>query len=64
MPWRDTDLQLDGPVVAELQKLFLETWEKQKGEPLAAAPTTFRAAATRATRSCVPSAARPTIPTA
>jgi cardiolipin synthase len=34
--WRDTDLQLEGPVVAELQKLFLATWESQKGEPLAA----------------------------
>jgi len=35
LPWRDTDLQIDGPVVAELQKLFIETWEKQKGAPLA-----------------------------
>jgi cardiolipin synthase A/B len=34
-PWRDTDLQVEGPVVAELQKLFIQTWEKQKGEPLA-----------------------------
>jgi len=34
--WRDTDLQLQGPVVAELQKLFLATWESQKGPPLAA----------------------------
>jgi len=34
--WRDTDLQLEGPVVAELQKLFVATWESQKGEPLAA----------------------------
>jgi cardiolipin synthase len=34
-PWRDTDLQIDGPVVAELQKLFIGTWEKQKGKPLA-----------------------------
>jgi cardiolipin synthase len=34
--WRDTDLQLQGPVVAELQKLFLTTWENQKGGPLAA----------------------------
>jgi cardiolipin synthase len=34
-PWRDTDLQIDGPVVAEFQKLFLATWEAQKGEPLA-----------------------------
>ena len=36
LPWRDTDLQVEGPVVAEFQKLFLSTWEKQKGEPLAA----------------------------
>jgi len=34
-PWRDTDLQIDGPVVAEFQKLFLQTWRAQKGEPLA-----------------------------
>jgi cardiolipin synthase len=35
LAWRDTDLQLQGPVVAEFQKLFLETWEKQRGPPLA-----------------------------
>jgi len=35
-PWRDTHIQLDGPVVGELQKLFLETWQKQRGAPLAA----------------------------
>ncbi|NJD34109.1 MAG: cardiolipin synthase [Betaproteobacteria bacterium] len=33
--WRDTDLRIEGPVVAELQKLFLETWTKQKGSALA-----------------------------
>ena len=32
--WRDTDLQLRGPVVAELQKLFLATWAQQKGSAL------------------------------
>jgi cardiolipin synthase len=32
--WRDTDLQVDGPVVAQLQKLFLEHWSDQKGPPL------------------------------
>ena len=32
--WRDTDLQVDGPVVAQLQKLFLEHWSEQKGPPL------------------------------
>jgi cardiolipin synthase len=33
--WRDTDLQIEGPVVAEFQKLFLQTWDKQHGPPLA-----------------------------
>jgi cardiolipin synthase len=33
--WRDTHLQIEGPVVAEFQKLFLDTWSKQKGPPLA-----------------------------
>jgi cardiolipin synthase len=33
--WRDTDLQIEGPVVGEFQKLFMETWEKQRGKPLA-----------------------------
>ena len=29
--WRDTDLRLEGPVVAELQKLFLAAWAAQQG---------------------------------
>jgi len=33
--WRDTHLQIEGPVVSEFQKLFLDTWNKQKGPPLA-----------------------------
>ncbi len=33
--WRDTDLQIEGPVVSEFQKLFMQTWEKQRGRPLA-----------------------------
>jgi cardiolipin synthase len=37
LTWRDTHLQIDGPVVAEFQKLYLATWEKQKGPPLPAA---------------------------
>lgn len=32
--WRDTHLQIQGPVVADFQKLFMETWAKQKGPPL------------------------------
>ena len=35
LPWRDTDLLLEGPVVATLQKLFFQTWEKQKGPAVA-----------------------------
>jgi cardiolipin synthase len=35
LPWRDTQIQVEGPVVGEFQKLFLATWEKQKGTPLA-----------------------------
>src|SRR6185295_13626354 len=31
LPWRDTDLLVEGPVVAELQKLFFATWTAQKG---------------------------------
>lgn len=34
--WRDTHLQVRGPVVAEFQKLFMASWESQKAEPLAA----------------------------
>ena len=33
--WRDTHLQIEGPVVAQFQKLFMDTWAKQKGPPLA-----------------------------
>lgn len=32
--WRDTDIQIEGPAVAELQKLFLDSWLKQKGSAL------------------------------
>lgn len=34
-PWRDTHLRMAGPVVSEFQKLFMDTWKQQKGEPLA-----------------------------
>jgi cardiolipin synthase A/B len=33
--WRDTDIQVEGPVVGEFQKLFIQTWDKQHGQPLA-----------------------------
>src|SRR5271157_2887135 len=34
IPWRDTDVQIEGPAVAEFQKLFLDTWQQQKGPKL------------------------------
>ena len=33
--WRDTQIQIDGPVADEFQKLFIATWTKQGGAPLA-----------------------------
>jgi cardiolipin synthase len=33
--WRDTDIQIEGPASAEFEKLFIETWDKQLGQPLA-----------------------------
>jgi cardiolipin synthase len=33
-PWRDTDLRIEGPVVAEFQRIFLATWGEQNGPPI------------------------------
>ncbi len=33
--WRDTHVRIEGPAVAELQKLFLDTWAREKGPELA-----------------------------
>jgi len=32
--WRDTDMEIDGPAVAQLQTLFLDHWNGQKGAAL------------------------------
>jgi cardiolipin synthase len=32
--WRDTDVEIEGPVVAEFQKLFMRAWNSQHGKPL------------------------------
>lgn len=29
--WRDTDLEIEGPAVADLQRLFVQHWREQKG---------------------------------
>jgi cardiolipin synthase len=31
IPWRDTDVQIEGPAVAEFQKIFLRAWIWQRG---------------------------------
>lgn len=36
VPWRDTQVRMDGPVVGEFQKLFIDIWDKQHGPKLAA----------------------------
>lgn len=33
--WRDTDIEIDGPVVSQLQALFVAHWSQQKGPALA-----------------------------
>jgi cardiolipin synthase A/B len=33
-PWRDTHLRMSGPVVGEFQKMFMATWNAQKGKAL------------------------------
>jgi cardiolipin synthase len=35
IPWRDTDIRIEGPAVAEFQKLFLDTWQRENGSELA-----------------------------
>ncbi len=31
MPWRDTHVRIEGPVVAHLQQLFIDHWQQQTG---------------------------------
>jgi cardiolipin synthase len=33
-PWRDTHIRVEGPVAAEFQHLFIDTWNRQKGDSL------------------------------
>jgi cardiolipin synthase len=36
-PWRDTHLRIAGPLVAELQQLFMSHWNQHAGRPIQAA---------------------------
>jgi cardiolipin synthase len=38
VPWRDTDIQVEGPVVAQYQQFFLNVWKEQHGDALPDAP--------------------------
>ena len=58
LPWRDTDVQIEGPAVTEAQKLFLETWQKQKGPELVESRTICLIRKNTATPWCGWSAAR------
>lgn len=37
--WRDTDVRIEGPVVAQFEHYFMETWRQQKGPVLMDAPS-------------------------
>jgi cardiolipin synthase len=37
--WRDTDVRIEGPVVAQFEHFFMETWRQQKGPGLAEPPS-------------------------
>jgi cardiolipin synthase len=36
--WRDTDVRIEGPVAAQFEKYFMDTWRGQKGPPIAEPP--------------------------
>ena len=40
--WRDTDVRIDGPVAAQFEQFFAETWREQHGGPLPPAPPPAR----------------------
>lgn len=41
--WRDTDVRIEGPVVAQFERYFLQTWRGQHGPALADPPAAPRA---------------------
>lgn len=40
LPWRDTDVRVQGPVVAQFEDEFMATWRAQKGAPIGEPPPT------------------------
>ena len=37
-PWRDTDIRITGPAVAQFERLFMQTWHAQRGPPIPPPP--------------------------
>jgi len=40
LPWRDTDVRIEGPAAADFERTFLSTWQRQKGGAIADPPPT------------------------
>ena len=40
MPWRDTDVLIRGPAVAEFERIFMKTWIWNEGAPIPPPPAT------------------------
>ncbi len=38
LPWRDTDVRIEGPAVADFEDMFLATWRRLEGPPLPPLP--------------------------
>lgn len=38
LAWRDTDVRIEGPVVAQFERIFMQTWEDQHGPALPPPP--------------------------
>lgn len=38
LPWRDTDVQITGPVVGSFERLFMQTWTEQHGPAIIPPP--------------------------
>lgn len=40
LPWRDTDVRIEGPVAAQFEAIFEQNWRQQGGPPLPPPPAT------------------------
>ena len=55
--WYDAAVRIEGPPVAEVQKLFLHNWQRQGGDPLPQVRDVTAHCPRWATRWCVPTVA-------